>query len=42
MKFEIEEGKKLQNSIISILNELKSEEIYLNKEEFTEKVKKTF
>ncbi|WP_368410164.1 class I SAM-dependent DNA methyltransferase [Clostridium sp.] len=41
-EIEIEEGKKLQNSIISILNDLRSEEIYLNKEEFTEKLKKAF
>lgn len=41
-EFEIEEGKKLQDSIISILNQLKSEEIYLSKEEFTGKLKKAF
>ena len=39
---EIEEGKKLQNNIISLLNELKSEEKYLNREIFTENLKKIF
>lgn len=41
-EIEIEEGKKIQESIIAALNDIKGEEVYKNREEFIKILKKQF